>query len=86
MSTRRKPGDVVMIGPGEGFLDFGVPLRARIGLDGSEPCMRVGDGPQDCHDPDCQEWATLWTVPDADEQSEMLCHVGECRMQDAISL
>jgi hypothetical protein len=74
MSIRRKAGDVVLVNQGQGFVDAGRALKAEIQGDGSDYCMLR------CDDPDCQEWATLWTV---EEPRFSLYHVSECAMGDA---
>ena len=77
MGIRRKVGDIVTVAQGAGFVDAGKPLRAEIMGDGSQDCFL------DCGDADCQEFATLWTVPsDPNGKRNMLCHVSECQMTD----
>jgi len=56
-------------------------LMAQIRDDGYNYCM------SNCGDPECKEWATLWTEPDPkhDGKRHMLCHVNECEMFDESS-
>lgn len=80
VSRRRKPGDWVKLPPNTGFVGESDRLPAEIQDQGSDPCMR------DCGDPDCQEWATLWTAPypaPGGVARGVLCHVSECEMEDA---
>jgi hypothetical protein len=81
MSKRRKPGDWVRLIPGVGFVGESNRLPAQI----QEECSGYrGWCFNDCGDPDCREWATLWTAPDPEHggKRHMLCHVSECQMLD----
>jgi hypothetical protein len=73
----RKVGDWVWLKPNAGFRNDSDRLHAEIQPDGCEPCWL-------CDNPECVEWATLWTEPDPqnDGKRQMLCHVSECQMLD----
>jgi hypothetical protein len=78
MSQRRKAGDWIWVGKNCGFVGESNRLRAEIRPEKDSewcPCFF-------CDDPDCREWATLWTEPDPQQNGErhMLCHVSECQM------
>ena len=77
-STRRAVGEWVKLPPNVGFVGESDRLPAQIQDDGNEPCLL-------CDDPDCVEWATLWTAPDpqAEGKRHALYHVPECQMEDA---
>ena len=77
MSTRRKPGDWVHLSCNAGFVGESNRLKAEIQPEENPaPCFM-------CHDPDCIEWATLWTEPDPQNGKRYtLCHVSECQMFD----
>jgi len=79
MSKRRKAGDWVWLKQNCGFVCESNRLKAEIQAEKPEdwsPCFY-------CDDPDCQEWATLWTEPDPKTgERHMLCHVSECQMFD----
>ncbi len=77
MSTRRKPGDWVRLHPGAGMVGESGRLLAKIQPEADPiPCFL-------CDDPDCQEWANLWTEPDLQNGGVRwtLCHVSECEME-----
>lgn len=77
MSKRRQVGDWVWLKPNSGFVGESHRLRAEIQPEEDPaPCMF------DCGDPECTEWATLWTEKDGDRGRHILCHVSECRMLD----
>ena len=78
MSKRRKVGDIVWLRENTGFVGESNRLPAEIMGDGSEPWCT-----NDCGDPDCQEWVTLWTLPDPETGKRYpLYHVCECEMFD----
>lgn len=77
MSKRRKIDDWVRLLPNVGFVGESDRLRAQI---------QPEDDPGECflcNDPDCREWANLWTEPDPETGLRYsLCHVSECQMLD----
>ena len=78
MSKRRKIGDWVWLAPNAGFVGESNRLQAEIRPEPEAvqmPCSM-------CSDPECREWATLWTEPIKSEKRHMLCHVSECQMFD----
>jgi hypothetical protein len=82
MSQRRKAGEWVRLAPCSGFVRDSDRLRAQIQPEpeeNPEPCL-LG-----CGDPECREWADLWTEPDPLHGGRRwpLYHVSECQMHDA---
>ena len=80
MSTRRHVRQWVRCDPGAGFVGEANRLRAEI-----QPEEYPNSCMMECGDPECVEWATLWTEPDplAGGKRYVLCHVSECQMHDA---
>ena len=81
MSKRRNPGDWVWLAPNSGFVGESDRLKAEIQPEEEadwSPCM------SGCDDPNCREWANLWTEPDPEREGKRhtLCHVSECQMFD----
>lgn len=82
MSKRRHSGDWVWLKPNTGFVGESNRLKVQIQHEedsDAAPCIF-----DDCKDPACREWYTLWTLPDpeANGKRHVLCHVSECRMSD----
>ena len=81
MSRRRHAGEWVRLPPGVGFIGESDRLPAQIQ---PEPDGDWSPCPGLCDDPECREWATLWTESDplSDGRRHTLCHVSECVMED----
>ena len=80
MSARRNVGDWVYLKSNTGFICESHMFKAQIQDDGFEPCW--GEPLVHCEDPECKEWATLWSEPLKNGEVVMLCHVSECQMFD----
>ena len=78
MSKRRKPGDWIRPLPGAGMTGDADRLLAQIQPEENPDFCCL------CDDPECREWATLWTEPDPQVAGKrhMLCHVSECQIND----
>lgn len=81
MSVRRISGEWVWLRAGSGFIVESNRLRAELqpeDLSDRTSCML------ECGDPECREWATLWTESDPLNRFERqpLYHVSECEMFD----
>lgn len=82
MSKRRKPGEIVKRVPGSCFLGAEEPSLVRL-TDESDGDMHYMDTYCFlCDDPDCTEWANVQVVG-GPHNGEWLCHLSECRMEDA---
>jgi hypothetical protein len=75
MSTRRKVGDWVWLSPNAGFVGESNRLRAEIQPETDPWTCCLG-----CGDPECLEWVSLVTEPDANGKRHSLYHVSECQM------
>lgn len=64
MSKRRKPGDWVWLKPCSGFVGESNRLKAQIQIEDYETQYGPDDCMVFCDDPECKEWATLFTEPD----------------------
>ena len=76
MSQRRHAGDWVRLQAGAGMRGDSARLKAQIEPRSDDcPCFL-------CDDPECKDWATLWTEPDPEARGtrHTLCHVSECEM------